>query len=107
VLRLLFVAALALPLAACGDSGVQADVHDLRLQRRGSGYPLLTGYVVNPGDQAITSADVFVTLFDTDNRPLEDVMVSVRGVAPRDTARFERRLDVQASGAKVKYVSAN
>lgn len=107
MLRPLLVAALALLVAACGDPGIQADVHDLRLQRRGSGYPLLTGYVVNQSDRAITSADVFVTLFDTDNRPLEDVLVSVRSVAPRDTARFERRLDVAASGAKLKYLSAN
>ena len=107
MLRLLSVAALALTLAACGESGVQADVHDLRLQRRGSGYPTLTGYVVNPGDQAITSADVFVTLYDAQNRPMEDVLVQVRNVASGDSARFEQRLDLQAGAAKLKYVGIN
>ena len=100
-------AALVLLAAGCSEPALRADVLDLRLQRRGAAYPTLTGYVVNQGDQPITSADVFVTLYDTDNRPMEDVMVNVRGVAAGDTARFEQRLDVEAGGARVKYLSAN
>lgn len=105
--RLLSVAALAALLAACGGESPQADVADLRLTREGGNYPTLTGYVINRGDVAITSADVFVTLYDDDNRPLDDVLVQVRGVPVADSARFEQQLDLQASGARLKYVAAN
>ena len=105
MLRLLSVTALAVVLAACGGGPEPAaDVADLRLQREGRAYPTLSGTLVNRGDAPIQSADVFVTLYDADNRPLEDVMVQVRGVAPGDSARFDRTLDLQASGAKLKYV---
>lgn len=105
--RLSLVAALVLVLAACGGPPARADVSGLRLQREGRGYPTLTGYLVNEGDAAISSADVFVTLYDGDNRPLEDVIVQVRRVAAGDSARFERQLDLQASGAKLKFVGVN
>lgn len=105
--RLFLSVALVALASGCSEPALRADVLDLKLQRRGSAYPTLTGYVVNQGEAPITSADVFVTLYDGDNRPMEDVMVNVRGVAAGDTARFEHRLDVSAGGAKVKYVSAN
>ena len=105
--RLALAAALALSLAACGGPALQADVEGLRLQRKGSEYPTLTGYVVNRGDVPITSADVFVTLYDDEHQVLEDVMVPVRNVAAGDSARFEHQLDLQAGGAKLKYVGAN
>lgn len=107
MLRLLCVAALSLALAACGESDLQAEVEGLRLQREGSGYPTLTGYFVNRGDTPITSADVFVTLYDEDNQVIEDVIVPVRNVAAGDSVRFERRLDTQAGGAKLKYIGGN
>jgi hypothetical protein len=107
VLRIALAAVLALALAACGGSDLQADVEDLRLQRRGSGYPTLTGYFVNRGETPITSADVFVTLYDENNRVIEDVIVPVRNVAAGDSARFERHLDTQAGGAKLKYIGGN
>jgi hypothetical protein len=107
VFRIVLTAALALVLAACGDSGLQADVEDLRLQRKGGAYPTLTGYFVNRGETPITSADVFVTLYDEDNRVIEDVIVPVRNVAAGDSARFERHLDTQAGGAKLKYIGGN
>ncbi|MEM1114976.1 MAG: FxLYD domain-containing protein [Bacteroidota bacterium] len=106
MLRLLSLVALV-ALAGCSEQVLQANVHDLKLQRRGSAYPTLTGYVVNQSDAPITSADVSVTLYDADNRPLEDVMVQVRSIPAGDTARFEHRLDVEAGGAKLKYLSAN
>lgn len=108
--RLAFILAAVLAIAASGCSepaSVAAAVFDLRLQREGSGYPTLSGYLVNQSDEPIASADVFVTLYDADNRPVEDVMVTVRSVAAGDTARFEQRLDIDAGGAKVKYLSAN
>ena len=105
--RLLAVAALAVFVAACGEPPPQADVEGLRLVREGSGYPTLTGYVVNRGEADISSADVFVTLYDTDNRPVDDVLVQVRGVSPGDSSRFEQRLDLPAVGAKLKFVGVN
>lgn len=105
--RSFFSLALALLLGACGGSTPQADVQGLRLSTRGSGYPTLTGYVVNRGETEITSADVFVTLYDRDNRPMEDVLVQVRRVPAGDSARFEQQLDVQAGGAKLKFLGVN
>ena len=107
MVRSALVLACALALAACGGSAPEPTVSGLRLARQGSGYPTLTGYVVNRGDAAIRSADVSVTLYDPDNRPMEDVMVQVRRVEAGDSARFEKRLDVDARGAKLKYVGAN
>ncbi|MGB3543072.1 FxLYD domain-containing protein [Rubrivirga sp.] len=107
MLRFSLVAALVLALSACGGPTSQADVSGLKLQREGRSYPTLTGYLVNQGQAPITSADVFVTLYDDDNRPLEDVIVQVRSVAAGDSTRFERRLDLQASGAKLKFVGVN
>lgn len=104
--RLLLVA-LLVALAACGGEATQVDVSDLRLQRKGGNYPTLTGVVVNQGAEVISSADVFVTLYDDQNRPIDDVLVQVRGVAPGDSSRFEQRLDLQASAAKLKYVGVN
>lgn len=107
VFRLLAALVLAATLAACGGSSPQADVSGLRLQREGRAYPTLTGYLVNRGETPISSADVFVTLYDEDNRPMEDVVVQVRGVAMGDSARFEHRLDLQASAAKLKFIGVN
>ena len=94
-------------LGACGGPPSRADVSDLRLQREGTSYPTLTGWVVNRGEGPISSADVAVTLYDADNRPLDDVLMQVRNVSPGDSVRFERRLDLQASGAKLKFLGVN
>ena len=108
MLRAALALLFAVSVAACGDAPApQADVSGLRLQRKGTGYPTLTGYLVNQGDTEITSADVFVTLYDPDNRPLDDVMVGVQRVAAGDSLRFEQRLDLHASAAKLKYVGIN
>ena len=94
-------------LAACGGEPPEADVTGLRLQREGTAYPTLQGTLVNRGPGAISSADVFVTLYDAQNRPMDDVLVQVRNVADGDSARFEQRLDLQAGAAKLKYVGVN
>ena len=106
--RTALLALLVAGLGACADEApAEADVTGLRLQRVGEAYPTLTGYLVNEGAAPITSADVFVTLYDDDNRPLDDVLVQVRDVAPGDSARFEQRLDLPAGAAKLKYVGLN
>ena len=105
--RPLLVAALVAVLAGCGTEPPQAGVSGLRLVREAEEYPTLTGYLVNRGAVPISSADVFVTLYDGDNRPLEDVAVQVRAVAVGDSSRFERQLDLQPAGARVKLVTAN
>ncbi|WP_420454635.1 FxLYD domain-containing protein [Rubrivirga sp.] len=103
----LLLAVLVVALAACGGETSQIDVADLRLQREGGDYPTLTGVVVNRGAEAISSADVFVTLYDDQNRVLDDVLVQVRRVAAGDSSRFEQQLDLRASAAKLKYVGVN
>ena len=107
MLRPILVAFSVAALAACGSEPPRADVSALRLVREGEQYPMITGYLVNRGAVPISSADVFVTLYDADNRPLEDVAVQVRAVAVGDSSRFERQLDIQPAGARVKLVSAN
>ena len=100
--------AVALALAACGDAPPgQVGVHGLELQRRGTGYPSVSGYVVNGGGEPARSVDVSITLYDTDNRPIEDVLLQVQDVAAGDSVRFERDLDLAAQSAKVKYVGVN
>lgn len=107
MLRPLCLAAVVLTLAACGGSEPHAEVQDLRLQKKGGAFPTLSGYVVNHGDAPITSADVFVTLYNGENQVLEDVMVPVRNVGAGDSARFEQRLDLPAVGAKLKFLGVN
>ena len=100
--------AAVLALAACGGgSPDQVSVHGLELQRRGTGYPSVSGYVVNGGGAAVRSVDVSITLYDEDNRPIEDLLLQVQSVAAGDSIRFERDLDLVASSAKVKYVGVN
>ena len=100
------LAVLAPTLAGCAERAVRAEVSNLRLQREGTSYPTLTGYLVNQSDAPIASADVFVTLYDDQNRPVDDVLVQVRNVPAGDSARFEQRLDLQAGAAKLKYIGA-
>ncbi len=107
MLRIALAALLAALLAACGGPTAQGQVSGLSLKSRGSGYPVLTGYLVNKGEVTISSADVFVTLYDTDNRPMSDVMVPVRQVAVGDSMRFEQRLDQPARAAKLKFLGLN
>lgn len=107
VLLLLFA---AVPLAcASGDAPVgNVVVHDLRLVRDGGAYPELSGYLVNETAERVTSADVGVTLYDEQNLPMsEPARLVVRDVAPGDSARFRKELDVDARGARVDYIIAN
>ena len=107
MLRLASVVLFAVAVAGCGGPVAEGGVSGLTLKSRGSGYPVLTGYVVNRGEVAITSADVFVTLYDADNRPMDDEMLQVRRVAVGDSMRFEKRLDLPARAAKLKYLGVN
>lgn len=104
---LLFSAALLGLLAGCADaSSTDAEVHDLRLRVEGQGLPVLTGYVINTSERQISSADVFVTLYD-DERPMEDVQVLVQRIPPGDSVRFEKTLDVRPTRARLKLLATN
>lgn len=104
------VALLAVDLTACTepeDAG-QIEVNDLRLVRQTDGYPEVSGTLVNRTPRRISSADVGVTLFDERNLPLsEPARLVVRDIAPGDSARFRKRLDVDARGAALGYVIPN
>ncbi|MEM1055949.1 MAG: hypothetical protein AAGI52_10520 [Bacteroidota bacterium] len=101
---------LAIPLEACSeveDPG-QIEVADLRLVRQASGYPELSGVLVNRTAGTVTSADVGITLYDDENLPMDEpARLVVRNVAPGDSAYFRKRLDVDARGARLGYVIAN
>ena len=104
---LLCVLAVRFVLAGCGDtSSTDAEVHGLRLRVEGQGLPVLTGYVINTSDRQISSADVFVTLYD-DERPMEDVQVLVQRIPPGDSVRFEKVLDVRPTRARLKLLATN
>ena len=95
-----------LPLAGCGEDEPtgQIQVTDLRLIRQQVGYPELSGLVVNGTDRAIV-ADLGVRLLGSENLPIGDLeRFTVNNVAPGDSARFRRRLDVDARGARLDYV---
>lgn len=95
-------------LAGCGGAPERVDVRGLELQRRGeTNYPKVSGYVVNGGGEALRSVDVSITLYDDDNRPIEDVLLQVRDVPPSDSVRFERGLDLVPSAVRLKYVGVN
>ena len=94
-------------LAGCGGPTENVGVRGLELQRRGTGLPKVSGYVVNHGGVAVTSADVSITLYDDDNRPIEDLLLQVRDIPPADSVRFERGLDLVPSAVRLKYVGAN
>ena len=101
---------LAFLLAAAGCSSeapVSVDVRGLELQRRGTGYPKVSGYVINEGGAAVRSVDVSITLYDGDNRPIEDVLLQVQDVPASDSVRFERGLDLVPSSVRLKYVGVN
>lgn len=107
MLRLLTVLSL-LVVSACqsAPSAPLAEVRDLRLRGPSDGYPTLSGLLVNTSDRAVTSADVFITLYDRDNAVLADVLVTVRDVAAGDSARFTQALDVPATAVRLKAVTA-
>ncbi len=95
-----------LPLAACGDDTPrgQIQVTDLRLVRQQVGYPELSGLVINRTERAIV-ADLGVRLMGPNNLPIGDLeRFTVNNVAPGDSARFRRRLDIDARGARLDYV---
>ena len=107
LLRALLCVAVLASLAGCGEAEpVAAEVHDLRLRVEGTDFPTLTGYLVNLSDREITSADVFVTLYD-EQRPMEDVQVLVQRIPARDSIRFEKELDVRAKRARLKLLTTN
>ncbi|HIG73353.1 MAG TPA: hypothetical protein EYQ24_01850 [Bacteroidetes bacterium] len=98
------------PLGCAGDDATMGSVvvHDLRLVRDGTAYPELSGYLVNETTERVASADVGVVLYDDDNLPMsEPARLVVRDVAPGDSARFRKKLDVDARGARVDYIIAN
>jgi hypothetical protein len=107
---LALVLLLAAPLEACSeaDDPGQIEVADLRLIRQRSGYPEISGVLVNRTPGTVTSADVGITLFNERNLPMDEpARLVVRNVAPGDSARFRKRLDVDARGARLAYVIAN
>lgn len=100
----------ALMLSACGDGTDpgQIEVADLRLVRQNGGYPEVSGVLINRTPATISSADVGVKLFDARNLEMaEPARLVVRNVAPGDSARFRKKLDVDARGAALDYVIAN
>ena len=103
----LLAAVLSLAAAGCADTSLHTEVHGMRLRPNAGDYPTLSGYVVNLSERPVATADVAVTLYDEQNRPIGDAMVQVRDVPPGDSARFERRLDRAATGARLRHVTAN
>lgn len=96
--------------AGCADESDtgQVEVADLRLVRQADGYPEVSGLFINRTPEAITSADIGISLFDEQNLEMDEpVRLVVRNIAPGDSARFRRKLDVDARGAALGYVIQN
>jgi hypothetical protein len=98
---------LALFLGACGtepQTGVRAEVEDLQLTRHPDGDQVVTGTLVNQSERAVRGAQIEVSLYDEENRPLETVRIDVQNVEPGERRPFRRVLDapfvVQGAGVK-------
>lgn len=111
-LRSLTFALLVLLLAGCGaeQTSLTAQVEEFRLVREEDGKQVVTGFLVNPTDRALSSAVVNVDLYDQPVEPgvepVETMQVEVREIAPGERKRFRQTVDTRLtlSGARAARI---
>ncbi len=104
--------ALVLLVTGCGrePSALTAHVEEFRLVREEDGKQVVTGVVVNPTEQALSSATVNVDLYDQPVEPgvepVETMQVEVRDIAPAERKRFRQTVDTRLtlSGARSRRI---
>ena len=73
--------------------------------RHPSGRQEVSGRLINQSDRSLRNAQVQIALYDEYNRPIDRLMVVVRGVAPGNDMAFRQTVDnEQAVGAKVRSI---
>lgn len=110
LLFLVLGAATSSVLPACSSpSEPHVEITNLSLRQTGDEYPTVSGVVHNRSERVLSSADVTIGLYNENNMPIQNgaVRVQVRNIAPGDSARFSRALDVRPRGAQVKEVIVN
>jgi len=100
---------LLLTLPGCTDNAQtrsQINVQDLRYRLLPGGARILTGTVVNDGEEPVSVAQIDVSLFDEDNRRISSMFVVVLNIEARGHKNFRKAVDVdlQIHGARVRGI---
>ena len=82
------------------------DVLDLQLRVHPGGARILTGRLVNRSSDPVSVAQIQVTLFDADNRPVSGMSVVLHDIPPGDEVSFREPVDsdLDVQGARVKNI---
>ena len=99
-------------LIGCGGerTALTAQVEEFRLVREEDGKQVVTGFLVNPTDRDLSSAVVYVDLYDQPVEPgvepVETMQVEVREIAPGERKRFRQTVDTRLtlSGARSQRI---
>lgn len=95
----------ALADAGAAPAATPIYVADLEYSRHPSGRQEVSGRLINQSDRSLRNAQVQIALYDEYNRPIDRLMVVVRGVAPGNDMAFRQTVDnEQAVGAKVRSI---
>ena len=98
-----------LTISGCTDTAQtrsQINVQNLRYRLLPGGARILTGTVVNDGDDPVSVAQIDVSLFDEDNRRISSMLVVVQNIEARGEKSFRMAVDVDLPihGARVKSI---
>jgi hypothetical protein len=94
----LFALALASVLAACSSDAGGQDAHlrirDVAYERLGQqGERVVRGTVYNPGAEAVSVAQITVSLFGENNVRVGETQIQVQDIPARDSVNFRHVLD--------------
>ena len=96
--------------SACSDEtkseSAPLEVLDLQLRVHPGGARILTGRLVNRSSDPVSVAQIQITLFDADNRPVSGMSVVLHNIPPGDGISFREPVnsDKDVQGARVKNI---
>ncbi|GMQ81154.1 MAG: hypothetical protein BMS9Abin05_0585 [Rhodothermia bacterium] len=104
-----FVGGILLTLPGCTEKvqiRSQINVQDLRYRLLPGGARIITGTVVNDGDDPVSVVQIDVSLFDEDNRRISSMFVVVQNIEARGQKNFRESVDVDLliHGARVRSI---
>ena len=91
---------------ASGDERASVQVEDIKYSLLPGGARIVTGTLYNPTDAPVRNAQIQVSLFDENNRRVDDMSITVQDVPPGGRKSFRQPVDsdLDIRGAKVKSV---
>lgn len=94
---------------SCGGEEKSRDVvhvEDLRYRRLPGGARILTGILVNEGEETLAVAQIEVSLFDSDNRRISSMFIVVHDIAAGGRRDFREAVDsdLDVQGARVRNI---